>query len=301
MDWKTTNLNFQQINIFLTIMEEGNFAQAAETLFLSNSTISKNITRMEKEFGFELFTRNTRAMTPTPMAEILYDSWKSALQEIKGGYEKAKNESERDSCTLNIGIPNTSNPQRYLWPKTQYFLADYPDTLLNVSSRNWTDLIGELREGIYDVIFIPDFDVFTLDEFDMPWTYVARSRAEAIIPGNHSLRDRESLTMSDILDESLIVYDKKIDPNFIRWLEDIYAKYDSKPLIGMYTGNIFAGQSYSLTDSYILIGDHYFQFSDDMKCKRIPIEDLEDGIIISWNNDLKKEIALSYIEYMRLM
>ncbi len=300
MDWETTNLSFQQINIFLTVMEKGNFAKAAESLYLSSSTISKNITRLEQELGFSLFTRNTRLMSPTPMATALYQSWNIALKEIKNGYEKARIESERDSNVLNLGIPNTSNPQRYLWPKTQDFFSEYPNASINISSRNWNELIEEVKKGTYDVVVIPDFDRYTLEENDMPWVYIAKAPAEAVVVGNSPLGDRDELMLSDILNERLIAYDQNVDPAYLRWLEDIYSEHDAKPLIGKYSNNIFAGHSYNLSDQLIQIGDHYFQFVDNMKCKRIPIMDLENGLIITWNPNLKKELAQKYIEYMKL-
>ncbi|MCC8141824.1 MAG: LysR family transcriptional regulator [Lachnospiraceae bacterium] len=301
MNWDTTNLSYQQMNIFLTIMEKGNFAQAADALYMSSSTISKNIARLEKEFGFELFTRNTRTVKPTPMANILYQSWSVAVREIKNGYLKAKEESEEDSRILNIAIPNTSNPQRYLWPKTQDFLAENPGTILNIASRNWNELIEEVLEGTYDIAFIPDFDSFTLDEKEMPWTYTAKAAAEAIVAGNHPLSKKQELTLADILEEQLIVYDDSVDPDYQRWLGDIYTEQGAEPRIGKYSDNIFAGHSYSLSNQLIQIGDHYFQFAGNTESRRIPITDLQNGIIITWHPNLRKEIAKKYIEYMKLV
>ncbi len=300
MNWDTTNLSFQQINIFLTVMEKGNFVQAAEALYMSSSTISKNIARMEKEFGFELFTRDARTVKPTPAAKTLYQSWSIAVREIKNGYLKSKEESEEDSRVLNIAIPNTSNPQRYLWPKSQYFLAKNPETIFNISSRNWNELIEEVLTGTYDIAFIPDFDSYTLDEKGMPWTYAAKDNAEAIVAVSHPLSGKQDLTLENLLSEPLIVYDSSVDPNYRRWLEDVYAERGAAPRIGRLSDNIFAGHSYSISSQMIQIGDHYFQFADNTETKRIQITDLQNGIIMTWNPGLRKEIAKQYIEYMKL-
>lgn len=50
-------MNFQNLQYFLAVAEEGSITRAAERLFISQQALSNHITRLEEELGCRLFTR----------------------------------------------------------------------------------------------------------------------------------------------------------------------------------------------------------------------------------------------------
>mgnify|MGYP003193267939 CR=1 FL=1 len=48
----------QVIYYFMAVVEEGSFSKAAKKYYLSQSAISQQITKLEKDLGFSLFNRN---------------------------------------------------------------------------------------------------------------------------------------------------------------------------------------------------------------------------------------------------
>ena len=71
-----------QINCFLKVVEEGSFAKAAAALFISQPAISKSISKMEEELGFDLLERRVGALQPPPQEEHFMTSSKPALKTI---------------------------------------------------------------------------------------------------------------------------------------------------------------------------------------------------------------------------
>ncbi len=58
------------IREFMVLSETCNYQSASEQLYLTNSTLSKHIQKMEAELGSPLFERSTRKVTLTNEGEI---------------------------------------------------------------------------------------------------------------------------------------------------------------------------------------------------------------------------------------
>ena len=50
-------MTFKQLQIFLTIVDTGNFKTAAKKLFMSAPSVSTHVTALEDEIGCKLFER----------------------------------------------------------------------------------------------------------------------------------------------------------------------------------------------------------------------------------------------------
>ena len=62
-------MDFKQLTYIITIAEEHNLTKAAERLFVSQSTLSLYLNKLERELGVALFTRNKNRLTITPEGE----------------------------------------------------------------------------------------------------------------------------------------------------------------------------------------------------------------------------------------
>jgi len=64
-------MTFRQFEIFLAVARAKNFTRAAETLHLSQSTLSQHVRELEDELGVRLFDRLGRAVTMTEAGRLL--------------------------------------------------------------------------------------------------------------------------------------------------------------------------------------------------------------------------------------
>ncbi|MBB5468259.1 DNA-binding transcriptional LysR family regulator [Paraburkholderia sp. CI2] len=91
-------LTHRHIEIFRALMTAGSVTKAAEMLFTSQPTVSRELARMEQSIGFALFERAQGRLRPTQSALTLFDEIKrayvglervastaAALREFKGG------------------------------------------------------------------------------------------------------------------------------------------------------------------------------------------------------------------------
>ena len=67
------NIKINQIQIFITAAECGNFTSAAQSLFVTQPMITKTIQHLERELDIVLFVRNKGKLKLTPAGRELYD------------------------------------------------------------------------------------------------------------------------------------------------------------------------------------------------------------------------------------
>ena len=75
-------MNSMQIRCFLNAAQCLNFTFAASKLYVTQSTLSKNIAALEQELGVQLFIRDYRNTQLTPGGEILYRGLSEAAEQI---------------------------------------------------------------------------------------------------------------------------------------------------------------------------------------------------------------------------
>ncbi|MEG1191260.1 MAG: LysR family transcriptional regulator, partial [Oscillospiraceae bacterium] len=73
-------MNFDQIKIFISVVEQGSFTRAAEKLYISHSTTSRCVSALEDELDVRLLLRDNRSVQPTLAGEILCREGRLLLQ-----------------------------------------------------------------------------------------------------------------------------------------------------------------------------------------------------------------------------
>lgn len=66
-------MNNRQLEYFITIVNEGNIANAARALYISDSALSQLIKKLEEEVGARLFIRTRNAMQLSFAGRKLYE------------------------------------------------------------------------------------------------------------------------------------------------------------------------------------------------------------------------------------
>lgn len=67
---------------FVTVADKMNFSSAAEDLYLSQSSLSKHIKRLENELGLQLFLRDSHTTKLTPAGEALLPFAQNIVREL---------------------------------------------------------------------------------------------------------------------------------------------------------------------------------------------------------------------------
>lgn len=190
-------MELRQLRYFVAVADTLNFSRAAETLYISQSALSKQIADLEAELGASLFKRDKRSVELTQAGALLRDEAKGLLmQSEKLGPMLRNLESQHPvDQTLFVGIDAKAmaDPSfRNILTESVYSLRK-SQLGLRALFRNldFRQLQEQLLSGELDVAFILDsvpelddrFDTLSLWEEEMVLVFRgARKYSQADIP-----------------------------------------------------------------------------------------------------------------------
>lgn len=124
-------LLINEMIIFYYVVKYKSFSQAANTLNVSKSHVSKHITQLEQELKSRLLNRSTRQLSMTDAGEIFYQHCEKLLALAEQSYTALANFNQQPTGTLKISVPPALGMHLLSEPLIQY-QRKYPDVKLNI-------------------------------------------------------------------------------------------------------------------------------------------------------------------------
>jgi DNA-binding transcriptional LysR family regulator len=143
-------LDIVLLRTFLTVVDAGGFALAAEQLALTPPAVSGHIKRLEDAAGTALLLRTTRSFRLTPAGEMLYAYARNIVsleQEARARLRHAPT-SER----LRIGASEDFTGA-WLPQVLQMFRRRHPGVRVELKVGVTADLVMGLERGHFDIVF----------------------------------------------------------------------------------------------------------------------------------------------------
>jgi DNA-binding transcriptional LysR family regulator len=138
-----------QLKSFVAIAETGTFGQAAATVNRTQSALSLQIRKLERQLGCQLFDRSGRRVSLTPEGEIFLGYAKRIIQLQ---WEAVSRLREPDvQGEIRLGTPEDF-ATHYLPAVLASFRQHHPRVQLNVACDLTLNLIDGFHRGEYDVI-----------------------------------------------------------------------------------------------------------------------------------------------------
>ena len=75
-------MDLNLLKYFTAVADEMSFSSAAESIYLSQSSLSKHVKRLEDDLGFQLFSRNSHTTELTPAGEALLPAARNIVREL---------------------------------------------------------------------------------------------------------------------------------------------------------------------------------------------------------------------------
>lgn len=212
-------MELRVLQYFLAVAREQSIIRAAESLHLSQPTLSTQIRNMEKELGRQLLIRGTkgsRKVTLTEEGMIL----KNRAEEILALVKKTENEIIlSDSIIIGdvyIGAAETDRIH-FLAKAAKKLQNDYPGIHYHISSGNYHFVAERLDKGLLDfglILGTPDYkkyNVLKLPGKDI-WGVFMRK--------DDPLAKKEAISPEDLWDKPLLMSQEQADGGtLIEWIK----------------------------------------------------------------------------------
>ncbi len=119
------------LRVFEVAAKSESFSKAAETLFVTQSAVSKQIRLLERHLGTALFERNGGVVTLTNEGRQYLSVISQALDIVEAGSEKFYAHQEKEVLTINI-TPSLS--ALWMFSRVEEFHQLHPDIVLHINS-----------------------------------------------------------------------------------------------------------------------------------------------------------------------
>ena len=187
------------LRYFLAVAQHGSFTKAAQSLYLTQPTLSRQLKQLEEELGQQLFIRNHHTISLTPEGMIL----RKRAEEIIDMVEKTKSELSLRQHTLcgelHIGAGET-NAIQYIAEIIQDIHICHPGIVFHIHSGNFEDVTEKLDKGSLDFgLIIEHHNISNYDHSTLPtkdvWGIIMHKDTPLAKQESISLHDIETLPL----------------------------------------------------------------------------------------------------------
>ncbi len=216
-------MEFRVLRYFLTVAREASITGAANSLHLTQPTLSRQLQDLEKELGQKLLIRGKSKITLTPEGMML----KKRAEEIVDMVEKTEAEfksiNEIIGGDIYIGCGETET-MKYIAEVMKELQDEYPEIKFHIFSGNAEDVTEKLDKGLLDFgILIQPIDLSKYDNITLPkkdvWGVVMRK--------DSPLAAKDVVRLEDIVKRPIIASRQmsrkySADSGFLDWFGDFF-------------------------------------------------------------------------------
>lgn len=214
------------------IIELGSFTKAAESLGYTQSSISQMIASLESELSIKLLTRSRYGVKLTIEGADLYPFIERSIYQYRSMLEKANEIKGLETGIIRVGtissvtchwMPQLINGFKKEYPNVQFLFHQGDYTLIP----EWT-ASGQIDFGFINPNADTNLNTKTIKDGEML----------AVLPKNHPLAKKKSISLSDLIDEPYILLEEG---------------HYSEPMAAFETAGIIPNIQYTIHDDYAIM------------------------------------------------
>ncbi|MGV9771021.1 LysR family transcriptional regulator [Streptosporangium sp. NPDC003464] len=187
-------MELRQLEYFVAVAEEQNFTRAAERVHISQSGVSAQIRRLERELGAELFDRSARTATLTVAGKAALEHARAALA-AAGAVGRAVGEVTgliRGRVTVGMVIGCTVTP---LFDALAAFHRAHPGVEISLLEDSSERLVEGVRGDTVDLALV---GAASAAPDGLEAMTIISERLVAAVPDGHPLTRRRRVVLRDL-------------------------------------------------------------------------------------------------------
>lgn len=286
-------MNLLSLACFEAVARTLSFTAAAEELFLSQPALSKHISRLEREWECELFSRSTRQVLLTETGARLLPYARrvlSAARSLNREAERVKIESDR---SFVIGFITQGHAA---------LAARMVDELAAMGRTTSPTLIRELPKRMLDMAKSGEIDIglhclaCVQNQPGLEYAVVPGVGFRAMVSNRHPFAARDSVSLREFSGESLVVFPREHDEEVFDFIMQKFQEAGVVPTI------LAEVQGQAHADAYVTsnraIGMASMCAQPSLGMTAVRVDELSDAlaVVLIWRQGGEKSITRRLVQ-----
>lgn len=208
-------MELRVLQYFLAVAQEQSISAAAQSLHLTQPTLSRQLRELEEELGKQLMIRGSRKITLTEEGILLRKRAEEILDLVSRTEREVTQSDEAIAGDVYIGTGETDGV-RQLARVAKQIQQDYPDVRFHIVSGDAVDVCDRLEKGLLDFgVLLGDIDRTRYNYLPLPMkdTWGVLMRRDSPLAG------QQTVSPAQMWDKPLIL-SRQVDnkSGLYRWL-----------------------------------------------------------------------------------
>ena len=237
-------MTLDQLRYFSAVCKCGSISRGAETLNISQPSVSNAIANLEKEFGVELFTRHHKRLILTEEGLRLSEMAESLLVQADGIVSTMEQLGKKNKV-LRLGVPPMIGSLVLPVIFNHHFCL-YPSVQVRIVEDDYSGLKRLLEDNQIDMAFLPHTQPFESQLGSEP---LAVLQNVCFVNKDHPLSSRKSIRLKELQNERLVLF-----KNSFFQTERIlgeFSRLSCQPQIALYTAQLSTMQKMIISSNAI--------------------------------------------------
>lgn len=198
------SMELHQLQYVVAVDKYQHFSLAAESINVSQPTLSHQIKKLEKELGVELFVRTTRSVKPTPAGKEFIVYAKRILADVENAKNAMLSHIDLNKGHLKIGVALNIT---YLGITSliAQFKKQYPGIEINLWEESSEILLKKIDEYEIDVAFV---NTPFIPQENFTFHHLFGDQFVLLVSRGNKLAKRKNVPLALLAEEKFILYKK---------------------------------------------------------------------------------------------
>lgn len=208
-------MELRVLQYFLAVAKEQNISAAAQSLHLTQPTLSRQLRELEEELGKELMIRGSRKITLTEDGMLLRKRAEEILELVDRTQQEIMRSDDTVSGDIYIGTGETDGVRQIARTANQLQEA-YPGIRFHIVSGDAVDVCEQLDKGLLDFgVLLGDIDKTKYHYMELPM----KDTWGVLMRRDSPLAQQNTVSPRDLWDKPLIL-SRQVDnkSGLYRWL-----------------------------------------------------------------------------------
>ena len=190
-------MEIRQLKYFIAIVEAKSYSRAAESLFVTQPTLTLSMQKIEKEFDVKLFNQSQSGLQLTDSGMFLYENGIDIVQEFDYLVNHFHCQKQHVKETIRIGLTVLSAMQ--FMKQISQFIANNQNVEVRLIQNGSHKLQKMLADGQIDfgILSFPLVDS-SIELLPLKNTDVEGYNVSVVMPSTNPLSDKKSISFNDL-------------------------------------------------------------------------------------------------------